>query len=113
MSKISDEYNKLLDKRRKMEGDIDYDNNPVIQEIITLMTADVSKTICFLENECTGEQFIWLSEVFDEIIAKTKSSELIKSLRMVAQKYPEAVREYNIDFLIDSAADDLENSLER
>ena len=55
----------------------------------------------------------WLSEVFDEIIAKTKSSELIKSLRMVAQKYPEAVRKYHIDFFIDSAADDLENSLER
>ena len=62
---------------------------------------------------CLTREEKWLSEVFDEIIAKTKSSELIKSLRMVAQKYPEAVRKYHIDFFIDSAADDLENSLER
>jgi len=60
---------------------------------------------------CLTREEKWLSEVFDE--TKTKSSELIKSLRIVAQKYPEAVREYNIDFFIDSAADDLENSLER
>ncbi|MBF1017106.1 MAG: hypothetical protein HXK86_07220 [Lachnospiraceae bacterium] len=62
---------------------------------------------------CLTREEKWLSEVFDEIIAKTKSSELIKSLRMVAQKYPEAVRKYHIDFFIDSAADDLENSLEQ
>ena len=62
---------------------------------------------------CLTREEKWLSEVFDEIIAKTKSSELIKSLRMVAQKYPEAVRKYHIDFFIDSAADDLENFLER
>lgn len=62
---------------------------------------------------CLTREEKWLSEVFDEIIAKTKSSELIKSLRMVAQKYPEAVREYHIDFFIDSAADALENSLEQ
>ena len=62
---------------------------------------------------CLTREEKWLSEVFDEIIAKTKSSELSKSLRMVAQKYPEAVRKYHIDFFIDSAADDLENSLEQ
>lgn len=62
---------------------------------------------------CLTREEKWLSEVLDEIIAKTKSSELIKSLRMVAQKYPEAVRKYHIDFFIDSAADDLENSLEQ
>ena len=62
---------------------------------------------------CLTREEKWLSEVFDEIIAKTKSSELIKSLRMVAQKYPEAVRKYHRDFFIDSAADDLENSLEQ
>ena len=60
---------------------------------------------------CLTREEKWLSEVFDE--TKTKSSELIKSLRMVAQKYPEAVRKYHIDFFIDSAADDLENSLEQ
>ena len=62
---ICDDLNSLICQRKSIEGDIDYETNSVILSIIRLMTQDVSATISFLDNECTEEQLIWLSEVFE------------------------------------------------
>lgn len=105
---VSNEFDTLIQKRRVMQGDIDYDNNPVIKDMISLMTRDVSQTVDFIENDCTEEQFIWLSEILDEIVEKTKSPEIIAALRHAAKKYPKATAEYNINYFIDSAAEYLE-----
>ncbi|MEE8807428.1 MAG: hypothetical protein SOI44_03295 [Lactimicrobium sp.] len=108
MSKLANEYSQFLEQRKKIEGDIDYDTDPVIGNIVSLMTSDVPATINFLKNECTEEQFIWLSEVFDEIVQKTQSKEMIQVLRQLTEKYPAASKKYNIKFFIDSAADHIE-----
>ena len=86
---IFKKYEELISQRKKMEGDIDYERDPVILETIELMTKDVEETIAFLDKDCTEEQFIWLSEVFDEI----------------AQRTPEATEKYNINYFINSAAE--------
>lgn len=100
---IKNDYQKLIDTRKSIEGDIDYDNNPTIKEMVDLLSDDVSQTIDYINNECTEEQFIQMSEIFDELIEKTKSYELLTSLRLAAQKYPSATQKYNIDYFIDSA----------
>ncbi len=105
---ISEDYGILLGQRKRLEGDIDYDTNPVILETIGLMTKDIRETISFLENDCTEEQFIWLSEVFDEIAEKTKSKDFIDALMRVSKKYPQATEKYNISCFIRSAAEYIE-----
>ena len=39
---ISTEYNKLLEKRKKIGDIVDWDNIPVIQEMIKLFTCDIA-----------------------------------------------------------------------
>ena len=105
---INEKLKELIREREKIEGDIDYDNSPVIKDIVKLLSEDIAATIEFLDNECTESQFIWLSEVFDEIAEQTKSKEIIDALRRTSQKYPEVTRDYNIEFFIDSAEEFLQ-----
>ena len=100
---IGEKYSALIAQREKIDGDIDYDSNPVIKEMIDLLAEDVNATISFLDNECSESQFIWMSEIFDEIAEKTKSKDFIEALRRVAKKNPEAVEKYNLEYFIDSA----------
>lgn len=102
---LSNDFNILIQKRKAIEGDVDYDNNPVIKDMIDLMTKNVHQVVDFITNDCSEEQFIWLSEILDEIIEKTKSPEIIDALRRTSKKYPQATRKYNINYFIDSAAD--------
>ena len=105
---IGEKYAALIAEREKIEGDIDYDSNPVIKGMIDLLTNDVNATVSFLDKGCSESQFIWMSELFDEIAERTKSKDFIEALRRVARKYPKAVEEYNIDYFIDSAEEFIE-----
>ena len=70
---IGEKYNALINERDKIEGDIDYDNNPIIKEMVDLLTNDVEETISFLDKECSDEQFICLCVIFDEIDEQRQS----------------------------------------
>lgn len=105
---IGRQYTALIAEREKVEGDIDYEGNPVIREMVDLLTGDIRATIVFLDTECSESEFIWMSEIFDEIAERTKSREFIEALRRTAQKYPKATKDYNIDYFIDSAEEYIE-----
>ena len=105
---IYKEFEKLVEKRKKINVDIDYETDPIIKEMVSLMTADISSTIIFLKDECSEEQFVWLSEIADEITSRTKSSEFIQALMDLCDKYPEATEKYNIRYFVKSAAEYLE-----
>ena len=105
---ISEKYAALIAEREKIEEDIDYERNSVIKGMIDLLTNDVNATVSFLDNECSESQFIWMSEIFDEIAERTKSRDFIAALRRTARKYPNAVEKYNIEYFIDSAEEYIE-----
>lgn len=102
---ISEEFNSLILRRKSQEGDIDYENDPVIRDAIQLMTRDIAATIHFLDTDCTEEQFIWFSEIFDEVAEISKSPEFVDALRRAASRFPDAVEKYNINYFIESAAE--------
>ena len=105
---IYKEFEKLVEKRKNLNWDIDYEADPIIREMVSLMTADINSTIAFLKDDCSEEQFVWLSEIVDEITARTKSSEFIEELRKLCAKYPEAAEKYNIRYFVESAAEYLD-----
>lgn len=105
---ISERFNDLIKERKEIEGDVDFDTNPIIKSEVDLFTADIEESIRFIRNDCTGEQFTWLSEIFEDIALKVKSKEFIRVLYETADKYPQECKEYNIISFIDDARDIIE-----
>ncbi len=105
---ISQDFNELIEKRKEYDSDIDYENNPVISAMIRLLTQNINQTIKFLNEDCSEEQLIWLSEIMDEIAETTNSKEFITACYRLADRYPATTQKYNIKFFIDSAAEYVE-----
>ena len=63
---------------------------------IEILSEDIPSTIDFLMNECTANEFSWISEVIDDIAAKTQSRELIACYKSLMAKFPEECESYNI-----------------
>ena len=103
--KLKEEYEKLLSQRTAIKGEVDYENSPIIKQMVMLMTKDINETIHFIDTECSGEQFVWLSEIFDEIAQTSKSNEFIDALRRATQRYPKETEEYNLAYFINSASE--------
>ena len=47
--------------------------NPYKDKDAVVTAISEEETITFLDKECSEEQFIWMSEIFDEIAERTKS----------------------------------------
>lgn len=53
---------------------------------IKQFTINLDESIRFIEEECTDEELYWLSEVFEDIMEKTRSAEFLKCLRKRVQR---------------------------
>lgn len=73
------------------------------KEEISILSEDIAGTIDFVKNECTADEFVWISEIFDEIAIETQSREFIDCLYMTAKKYPAETEKYNVLSFIESA----------
>ncbi len=93
----------LIEERAQIHVE-DYINiEKCCENEIELLTSNIEESIDFIINRCTGEEFVWLSEIFDEIVEKSQSEKLISALYEVAKKYPKESLEYNLISFIDSA----------
>ncbi|MEO2256105.1 hypothetical protein ABGV43_04155 [Paenibacillus amylolyticus] len=67
-------------------------NDPVIEqyrdELINILSQNEDETIQFLKN-CSKDELIWVSEVFEEIAYNLQSAEYINTLKECDKKYPE------------------------
>ena len=61
---------------------------------IEIFTKDCAKTMKFFQNDCTDEEFYWLSEIFEEIAEKTQSKELISTWRSRLASVSSEMRQY-------------------
>ena len=93
--KIKDKYPEII-KLRETEEELPWDDMKSIKATIQLFTANLQETIDFLDNDCTADQFSWMSEVFDDISEKLQSWEFIDALERTADRFPKACSEYNI-----------------
>lgn len=67
---------------------LDYGVKQCWKEKIELLSRNINNTIIFLENDCTAEDFSWLSEVFEEVAKITQSHAFVDCINRVAKKYP-------------------------
>lgn len=100
---ITDEIRKSLSKRIATNDEWAYGVDLCCNEEIDILSRNIEDTIEFLENECTANEFSWLSEVFDYVAEKTQSRAFVDCLYKVAKKFPDECREYHIDKVLEYA----------
>ena len=112
---IRDEYAVILRQRLKEDGMDDtpdyYETSPTIKAEIELFSRNLQETVQFLDSDCTGQQLVWMSEVFEEISAKLQSWDFVDALERCADKYPEECRTYNIRESIEYAIGQLDDDV--
>ncbi len=103
---IADELRAVLKRRSSISNEW-YDGiKQCCEKEVEILTRKLDDTIGFLDNECTASEFIWISEVFDELVAETQSRDLIACFYRVAAKYPEESDKYYIVRHIQLAEED-------
>ena len=100
---IKDEFAKIEAELEVTDMNNYYVRDPLIVKEIELFTKDIKATIEFVKNDCTASQFSWMSEVWDEIVEKTKSKEFVDCIKETAKKFPEECEKFNIAGSIKSA----------
>lgn len=105
---IDNEIRSILQKREQIHSEDYIRIEKCWEKEIEILCRDMSQTMEFIYNRCTGEEFVWLSEVFDEVAKESQSKEFISCLYETAGKYLEITKEYNLVEFIDSAKEFIE-----
>ena len=48
------------------------------EQEIAILSEDIPSSIHFLKNDCTEDEYSWISEIIDDLAEKTGSKELIQ-----------------------------------
>ncbi len=67
MSNTIEHYKKILAERSALDPADDYGADLLWEKAIAILSLDVVATINYIENECSFEEFEWMSEIFDDL----------------------------------------------
>lgn len=73
------------------------------QELVKIFTNNILDGISFLNDTCSASQFVWLSEIIEDIIVVSHSKEFLEAYVTLSRKYAEETIKYNIQSFIDDA----------
>ncbi len=102
---IDNEIRELLKEREAIYIEDYISTEKCWEKEVNLLTQNMDETIDFISNRCTGEEFAWLSEVFDDVVEKIQSMEFITCLQRMVKKFPEEAKEYNLVDIVESTKD--------
>lgn len=66
------------------------------EQEVGILTEDIPSTLLFLKNDCTADEFSWISEVIEDIAEQTNSREFVECYKSLMSKYPDECNKYNI-----------------
>ena len=89
-------------------GEWDEEIDRCRQELTDVLLTDVPSSIAFLMDECTADEYSWISEVLDDIAAAPGGKSFIMNYKKLLRKFPEEVEKYNIANIIQEAEDIIE-----
>lgn len=95
--------NTIINNRAKTDENDTNALERIWHDEIAVLSEDISGTMDYLINECTAEEYSWISEIIDNLIETTKSRELLECYKKLSEKYPTEYAEYNISFCITEA----------
>ncbi len=75
------ELREVIAQCNSLDANDDFATEKCWKEMTAILSENVIDTISFFESECTIEEFYWLSSIFEDIIVKTQSTDLISIWR--------------------------------
>ena len=107
-----DKFREIIKQRIHAEeishGEWDEEFDRCRQEELQIIVEDIPSAIEFLKNECTADEYSWISEILEDIIEETSSREFLDCYKSLMTKFPEECEKYNIAGMIQIAEDMLE-----
>lgn len=103
----TEEFRKVIKERIECPDEWDYGVERCWKKEIEILSEDVPSTIVFLMTECSADEYSWISEIIDDLAAKTQSRELVACFRSLMTKFPEECKKYNIERSIEYAEAEL------
>jgi len=98
-----DAFREIIKQREETNDEWAYGVEQCWKKEIEILTEDIPSTIDYLKNDCTAEEYSWISEVLDDIVERVPSKELVQCYKELMVKFPEECIEYNIAGCIESA----------
>jgi hypothetical protein len=84
---IYEELKCIIKKRASLHLEDDFGIQKCWNELIQLLSINETETISCL-NLCSEEEFLWVSEVFEDVAYNLKSDKYIMCLKQLAYEYP-------------------------
>ena len=90
-------YHKVIKDRTDIE-DMLRGGDPILQweMMVKQFSLDIPTSVDFIKIACTDEELYWLSEVFEDIAAKSHSAEFIQCIRERAALVEDSKRRADI-----------------
>lgn len=97
-------YQELVNER--VNTDWEYKIDKICKDLITIITEDdcaFNEFIEYMKNDMTDEEYIYLSEISDEISQIKPSHKFVEAYSGLALKYPKETKDYQIMSFIEVA----------
>lgn len=76
-------------------------------DAIAVIKEDVNGFISYLKSDCTRQDYLYITDWFDEIIQEIKSQDLVDAFRETTEnRFPAENREFNISRDLDEAIEE-------
>ena len=105
-------FKEVIRRHKETHDEYDYGVEMCNKEEIQILAEDIPSTIEYLKNDCTADEFVWISEIIDDLAEKTRNRELMECYKSLMGKFPEESKRYHVDFCIECAEDFLEDTVE-
>lgn len=94
---------KAIEHRKTTDNEWDDELERCWAELTEALAENIETTRKFLLEDCTPENYLYVSEVYDDVVFKTQSREYIDLLRRSIDRFPELAKEHDLAGNLDLA----------
>ena len=73
------------------------------RKMTDFICSHIEEAVDFVLHDCTGDEYVCLSEIFLEITEGSRSHAFIRAIRSLLDKYPVESKKYNIEDFVEEA----------
>lgn len=101
-------FREVIRERSEMSDEWSFWIEQCWKKEIEILSQDIPSTIEYLKNECTADEYGWISEIIDDFAENTQSKEVIEVYKNLMIKYPDEYKKHNVSSSIKFAEDALD-----
>ncbi len=101
-------FREVIRERSEMSDEWSFGIEQCWKKEIEILSQDIPSTIEYLKNECTTDEYGWISEIIDDFAENTQSKEVIEAYKNLMIKYPDEYKKHNVSSSIKFAEDALD-----